>query len=94
MYVELSVQRCRWMCNVSLSDRRPSEELRNRLEIESISGVMRQMRHSWFGHIERMDNDNWVSKCRNVVVDGARGRGRPRKRWRQVIQRDLNVSFD
>ena len=68
MYVELSVQRCR-----------PSEELRNRLGIESISGVMRQMHLRWFGHIGRMDNDNWVSKCRNVVVDGARRRGRPRK---------------
>ena len=73
MYVDLSVY-IKWMCNVILSDRRPSEELRNRLGIESISGVMRQMRLRWFGHIERMDNDNSVSKCRNFVVDGTIGR--------------------
>ena len=83
------MQMVRWMCNVSLRDRRPSEELRNRLGIESISCVMRQMRLRWFGHIERMDMDNWVSKCRNVEVNGARGRGRPRKTWNQVIQGDM-----
>ena len=83
------MQMVRWMCNVSLSDRRPSEELRNRLGIESISCVMRQMRLRWFGHIERMDNNNWVGKCRSFEVDGARGRGRPRKTWEQVIHGNL-----
>ena len=54
------MQMVRWMCNESLSNRRTSEELRNRLGVESISGVMQQMRLRSFGHIERMDNDNWV----------------------------------
>ena len=38
---------------------------------------MRHMRLTWIDHIEKMDNDNWVGKCRNVEVDGARGRGTP-----------------
>ena len=50
---------------------------------------MRQMHLRWFGHIERMDNDNWVSKYRNFVVDGTRWRGRHRNTWEQVIQGDL-----
>ena len=79
----------RWMCNVSLSDRRPSEELRKRLGIKSVSDIMQQMRLQWFGHVERMGNDNWVSMCRNFEVDGARGRGRPRKTWGQVDKKDM-----
>ena len=23
----------------------------------------------WFAHVERMDNDSWVEKCRDIVVD-------------------------
>ena len=62
------MQMVRWMGNVS--DRRPSEERRNRLGIKSISGVIQQICLRWFGHIERMDNDNWVSKCRKFEVAG------------------------
>ena len=76
MYVELSVQTCRWLNRCS--DRWPSEEL-----------MMRHMCLKWFGHRERMDNDNWISKCRKFKVDGTRGRGRPCKAWGHVIQGDL-----
>ena len=91
------MQMVRWMCGASLSDRKPSDELRDRLGIESITDVMRQMSLRWFGHVERMDNDNWISKCRNLVVAGVSGRGRPNKTWHQVIlgdMRELRIEKD
>ena len=66
-----------------------SEELRNRLGISNICDIMRQSRLRWFGHVERMENENPVSKCRVIEVDGARGRGRPCKTWTQLIRNDL-----
>ena len=37
----------------------------------------------------RKDEGDWVSACRNMVVPGNAGKGRPRKRWRDVVEDDL-----
>ena len=42
-----------------------------------------------FGHLERMEGDNWVSKCRDLVVPCTKPRGRPRKRCQELIITDL-----
>ena len=83
------MQMVRWMCRVSLRERKSSEELRGRLGIPSLLTVLRKNRLRWYGHVERMDVANPVSPCRYVEVAGARGRGRPRKTWSQVIKKDL-----
>ena len=31
-------------------------------------------------HIERMDKDNWVRMCKEIVVEG-HGESRPQKTW-------------
>ena len=73
----------------SLKDKINSGELRSRLGIHSIRDVIQAMRLRWFGHLERMEEDNWVSKCRDLVVPGTKPRGRPRKTWQEVIRTDL-----
>ena len=75
----------RWMCGVKLSDRKASAELLSRLGIESVSDVVRRGRLRWFGHVELKEPDDWVSACRNMVVESVKGRGhgRPRKTWRR-----------
>ena len=79
----------RWMCNTSLKDRKSSGELRSRLGIHSIRDVIQARRLRWFGHLERMEGDNWVSKCRDLVVPGTKPGGRPRKTWQEVIRTDM-----
>ena len=51
----------RWMCGVKLSDRKASAELLSRLDIESVSDVVRRGSLRWFGHVERKQPDDWVS---------------------------------
>ena len=41
-----------------------------RLGIECVVEVVRRGRLRWFGHVERMVGEKWVSACRNVTVDG------------------------
>ena len=77
------------MCNVSLKDRLRSDELRGRLNLESIGKCVQNRRLRWFGHIERMDKSFWVSRCRAVEVSGSVGRGRPKRTWEEVIKMDL-----
>ena len=69
----------RWMCGVTLKDRCRSDELRKRLDIEDVADVVRKSRLGWFGHLERKDDRDWVSACRNMAVPGNAGKGRPRK---------------
>src|SRR5664279_4835153 len=66
----------RWMCGVTTKDRNSSEELRERQGIVSVSDIVRQERLRWFGHVERKETDDWVTACRNLEVEGKRGRSR------------------
>ena len=72
---------------VKLSDRKANAELLSRLDIESVSAVIRRGRLRWFGHVERKEPEDWVSACRSMVVEivKGKGRGRPRKTWRQCV---------
>src|SRR5687768_5591654 len=79
----------RWMSRVSLKDKKSSDELLERLGIESVSVVVRRGRMRWFGHVERMDAENWVSACRLMKVDGSKGRGRGRKTWQECVNDDM-----
>jgi len=38
----------------------------------------------------KKDND-WVKKCMEYEVEGARPRGRPKKTWRDIVEKDCQV---
>ena len=59
----------RWMCKVSLKNRKISQALRERCGLESIGVSLQKRRLSWFGHVERMDDNSWVKRSRQIVVD-------------------------
>jgi hypothetical protein len=48
-------------------------------------------RISWLGHLERMEEDRMPKKIFTQELDGSRRRGRPRKGWREEVERDLQV---
>ena len=56
----------RWMCGLSLTDRKHREVLYSLLGIQSVADVVRRGRLRWFGHLERKIEDDWASICRNV----------------------------
>ena len=39
--------------------------------------------------MKRKNVDDWVSGCRGLVLDGARGAGRGMKTWKQCLTRDM-----
>ena len=79
----------RLMCGVRLKDRCTNADLRNRLGICSVSVALRRSRLRWFGHVERKAEEDWVKRCRELVVEGTRPRGRPKKSWMDVVNSDL-----
>ena len=62
----------RWMCGVTLQDGKTSEELRERLDIISVSERVHQM--WWYGHVDWKDEGDWVSACRDLSVVGKNGK--------------------
>jgi hypothetical protein len=79
----------RWMCGVSLRDRKASQELLDRLGIVGVEERVRRCRLRWFGHVERKSDDDWVSTCRRLIVEGQRGRGRGTKTWMECVVEDM-----
>src|SRR5437867_9559122 len=79
----------RWMSGVTLKDRRSSEELRIGVGIEGVEEVVRYGRLRWFGHVERKEADDWVSKCRNLKVVGGVKKGGGRKTWMKCVKKDM-----
>src|SRR6059036_3959364 len=73
------------MSGVTLKDRRTSEELKQGLGIESVDRVVSRGRLRWYGHVERKNADDWVSKCRNLEVVGSIGKGRGKKTWIECV---------
>ena len=79
----------RWMCGVSMRERKTSAELREWIGVEVVGDVMRTNRLRWFGHVERKLEDDWVKKCGTLEVEGRKPRGRPKKTWMEVVVDDM-----
>jgi len=81
----------RWMCDVKLQGRVASEELRGRLGLDDIISVLQRNRLRWYGHVLRKEDNDWVTKCMEYEVEGARPRGRPTKTWREIVEKDCKA---
>jgi len=89
---EVALQRAemktvRWMCGVKLQDRVPSKESRGRLELEDIISVLQWNRLQWYGHVLQKEDNDWVKKCMGYEVEGTRPGGRPKKTWREIVEK-------
>jgi len=39
----------------------------------------------------RKENNDWVKKGQEYEVEGARPRGRPKKTWREIVEKDCQA---
>jgi len=44
----------------------------------------------WACAAKRRDND-WVKKCMEYEVEGTRPRSRPKKTWREIVEKDCKA---
>jgi len=58
---------------------------------ENIVKWIKGQRLWWLGHLERMEEDRMPRKIFAQELEGTRRRGRPRKRWKEEVERDLQV---
>ena len=70
---------------------RTNRELEEMSKGENIVKWIKGQRISWLGHLERMEEDRMPKKIFPEELEGTRRRGRPRKRWKEEVERDLEV---
>jgi hypothetical protein len=70
---------------------RTNRQLEELSEGENIVKWIKGQRISWLGHLERMEEDRMPKKNFTQELEGTRRRGRPRKGWREEVERDLQV---
>jgi len=80
----------RWICGFKVKDRFPSKQLQERLGLDDIILVLQQNGLRWYGHVLQKEDNDWVKKCIEYEVEGARPRGRPKKTWREIVRKDLS----
>ena len=68
-----------------------NRELEEMSKGENIVKWIKGQRISWLGHLERMEEDRMHKKIFTQELEGTRQRGRPRKGWKEEVERDLQV---
>ena len=82
----------RWICGHLILDKIRNEVIRDKIGVASIEDKIRETCLRWFGHIRRRSLDAQVRRCDKLDrLDYKRSRGRPKKRWREVIKHDLKT---
>ena len=71
----------RWMCGVSMKDRKTSEELRELVRVEPITTVIKHGRLRCYEHVMRKSDEEWVKKSIEYRVESRRPVGRPARTW-------------
>jgi len=58
---------------------------------ENIVKWIKGHRISWLGQLEGMEDDRMPKKIFTQELEGTRRRERPRKRWKEEVERNLQV---
>jgi len=58
---------------------------------ENLVKWIKGQRISWLVHPERIEEDRMPKKIFTQELEGTRRRGRPRKIWKEEVERDLQV---
>ena len=81
----------RWALGVTREDKIRNEYIRGTAKIAKLGEKIRGARLRWYGHVKRRRREaEYVGrKTLEMEVPGRRKRGRPRKRWLDVVREDM-----
>ena len=74
-------------CGLTRLKRVRNVDIRTRCELGVSIGIKVEKNIlKWFGHMERMSDERLVKKVYKSTMDGDKGRGSPRKSWRDCVK--------
>ena len=79
----------RWALGVTRKDKIRNEYVRGTAKIAKLGDKLRNARLLWYGHVKRIENTTWEKRMMKMAVPGRRKRGRPRRRWMDLVREDM-----
>ena len=80
----------RSMCEVTLVDRKNTEELMETLGLKKTLDRMAKANGvRWYGHVIRREDDNILKKAMMMEVNGQQKRGRPKITWKRQVEENV-----
>ena len=79
----------RWALGVSRKDKIRNEYVRGTTKIAKLGDKLRNVRLRWYGHVKRREEDYVEKRMMEMAVPGIRKRGRPRRRWMDLVREDM-----
>jgi hypothetical protein len=70
---------------------RTNAELDNLLGHTDLVRCIKSQKHSWLGHVERMEEKRMPKKILKDKMNGTKRKGRQRKRWIDDVEQDLRT---
>ena len=75
----------RWIIGVKLSQRHPTDDLRQVLQIKRVEELISWNRLKLSKQLYHHEDSRWPKKILNFNVEGPASHGRPKSRWSNVI---------
>ena len=79
----------RWALGVTKKDKIRNEYVRGTAKIAKLGDTLRNARLHWYGHVKRREESYVGKTMMEMVVQGRRKRGRPRRRWMDLAREDV-----
>ena len=79
----------RWALGVTRKDKIRNEYVRGTAKIAKLGDKFPNARLCWFGPIKRREEDYVGKRMIEMAVPGRRKRGRPRRRWMDLVREDM-----
>ena len=79
----------RFAMGVTRKDKIKNEYIRSTVKVERLGMKMREGRLRWYGHVIRRDQEYVERKMMKMELPGKRKRGRPKRRFLDVIKEDM-----
>ena len=79
----------RWALGLTRKNKIRNEYVRGTAKIAKLGDKLRNARLRWYGHVKRRKEDYVGKRMMEVVVPGRWKRGRPRRRWIDLVKEDM-----
>ena len=81
----------RWSLGWTRRDKVKNEKIRRMTNVSQMPVKARESRLRWFGHVKRRQDEYVGEQVLKMEVGGKRRRGRPKRRWMDVVNDDMRL---